>query len=157
GPLWLLPATLLPALLWYAHAASLVGQGGGSRASADNGGIWLAALVPTALLRPETYAHVGRFLLVRAFTPIGPVLALVGFIAFRSEDDRLWRVWGLSVLGAMALVAAKLHHEYYWLSLAPVMAVGVARAVVGLAGLGLVGKLSAGLAAGGLAALSAAF
>ena len=31
----------------------------------------------------------------------------------------------------MALLAAKLHHEYYWLPLAPVAAVGVARALDG--------------------------
>src|SRR5436305_14694616 len=34
-----------PALLWYVYAAVVMAQGGGSRASADNGAIWLRVLV----------------------------------------------------------------------------------------------------------------
>ena len=33
----------------------------------------------------------------------------------RSISDRLWLVWGISALVAMAFLAEKLHHEYYWL------------------------------------------
>ena len=42
-------ATLLPALLWYAWADHMVGEGGGSRASADNRAIWLGLVLPSAL------------------------------------------------------------------------------------------------------------
>ncbi len=42
-------ATLLPAALWYTHAAALIAAGEGSRASADNGEIWLGVLYPRAL------------------------------------------------------------------------------------------------------------
>ena len=74
------------------------------------------------------------FLLVRAFTPLGMGLALYGLLnRSGTQDDRLrlrlWWVWGISTLVAMAFLAEKLHHEYYWLLLAPVVAVGIGRAV----------------------------
>ena len=49
-------------------------------------------------------------------------------------DRRFWWVWGGSTIAAMALLAGKLHHEYYWLPLAPVVAVGAARALDRLLG-----------------------
>ncbi len=149
-------ATLAPALLWYVHAAHLLGQGIGSRASADNGALWLRALGPCALGRTETLALIGRSLIVRAFTPPGFGLALLG-VFWPSGGDRLWRVWGGSALAALMLLAGKLHHEYYWLALAPIAAVGVSRALtrlrtrspgaaiavgVGLLGLSLLQSLS---------------
>jgi hypothetical protein len=82
------------------------------------------------------------------------VLALAGFWSFRRAEDRLWRVWAVSALGMLALLAAKLHHEYYWLALAPVMAVGVGKALVGLAGHGVRGKGMAGVMGLGLVTLS---
>jgi hypothetical protein len=80
-------------------------------------------------LHVETLRDVGRFLLVRSFTPIGLVLALWGL----RGGDRLWRVWGASAAAALALLAGKLHHEYYWLALAPPAAAGVGRALATLA------------------------
>jgi hypothetical protein len=125
-------ATLVPALLWYAWASYLVGQGVGSRASADNRSIWLALLGSGALFDPATIKVIGWSLLVRAFTPVGAGLALVGLWKTRqlhAVEARLWWVWGGCFLAAMALLAGKLHHEYYWLPLAPVAAVGVACAI----------------------------
>jgi hypothetical protein len=132
-------------LLWYAHAALVLSAGEGSRAAADNGAIWLRALDPLALLRRATMSHVVRFLCVRAFTPLGPPLALVGLLAVgrRGTDRRLWLVWGLAGLIAMAVVASKLHHEYYWLALAPVVAAGTGRALAALAGQGTAGRAAA--------------
>ncbi|SIO60009.1 Dolichyl-phosphate-mannose-protein mannosyltransferase [Singulisphaera sp. GP187] len=121
----LVVSLMVPALLWYWHAASLLSAGAGSRASADNGAIWLRVLIPTALFRPETAVHVARFLL-RSFTPFGLALALLGLRPPRA-GDRLWTVWGASTLAALAALAGKLHHEYYWLMFAPVMAVGVGK------------------------------
>ena len=69
---------------------------------------------------------------MRAFTPLGPPLACWGLVVGRPRCDRLWIVWGLSALSAMAALAAKLHHEYYWLSIAPVVAVGMARGLVAI-------------------------
>ncbi|HMB05217.1 MAG TPA: glycosyltransferase family 39 protein [Isosphaeraceae bacterium] len=140
--------TLAPALFWYVHVAHLLGRGIGSRASAVNGALWLRALGPFALGRPETLALIGRSLIVRAFTPLGFGLAFIG--VFRPPGgDRLWRVWGGSALAALMLLTGKLHHEYYWLAPAPIAAVGVARALSGLrarspgaaiaAGVGLLG------------------
>ena len=45
-------ATLLPALLWYAWADHLIGQGAGSRASADNRSIWLGPAWARGAFRP---------------------------------------------------------------------------------------------------------
>ena len=69
----------------------------------------------------------GWSLLVRAFTPLGAALALLGLWKWRRLDGgvpRFWWAWGGATFLAMALVAGKLHHEYYWLPLAPVAAVG---------------------------------
>lgn len=123
-------ALVVPALLWYVHAASLLGRGIGSRAAIDNGAIWLRVLIPSALLKAETLRDLVRFLVVRAFTPLGLVLALWGL----RGGDRLWRVWGVSALAAMASLAGKLHHEYYWLALSPLAAVGIGRSLASMAG-----------------------
>jgi 4-amino-4-deoxy-L-arabinose transferase-like glycosyltransferase len=124
-------STLLPGLLWYLWADHLIGQGVGSRASVDNRSVWLGALGPAALFDPATLKMVGCSLFVRAFTPLGFVLAAIGFLSRPAHrgDRRFWCVWGGSALVAMALLAGKLHHEYYWMPLAPVVAVGVARAI----------------------------
>jgi Dolichyl-phosphate-mannose-protein mannosyltransferase len=129
-------STLVPAVLWYAWAAHLLGSAEGSRASADNRSTWLGLLGPSALLKRDTLKIVGWFLLVRAFTPLGTGLALFG-LCYRDETrtsrDALWLTWGLSVLVGMAFLAEKLHHEYYWLLLAPVAAVGIGRCLAWLA------------------------
>ena len=140
-------AAILPALLWYAHAADLIRHAGGSRASADNGAIWLSVLVPTALLSPRTYLMAGRSVLVRAFTPIGFALAAWGL--WRGE--RLARAWAAAALVALAVLAAKLHHEYYWLLMAPPMALAAGR---GLADLAARSRAAAGVAALGFLVLS---
>jgi 4-amino-4-deoxy-L-arabinose transferase-like glycosyltransferase len=116
---------MVPALLWYAHAAALIQRGEGSRAAADNGALWLRVLIPTALWRIETLRLAGRFLAVRAFTPLGLVLALGGLFG----AGRIWRVWALAASGALVVLVAKLHHEYYYLALAPPAALGVGRAL----------------------------
>ena len=123
-------STLVPAGLWYLHAAGLIASGTGSRASADNGEVWLGVLRQDALFRFETYRNVARFLMVRAFTPMGLTLALPGLFLFRRPGDALWRWWGGCALLTLAALSAKLHHEYYWLALAPVMAVGTSRTLM---------------------------
>jgi hypothetical protein len=118
-------AVILPALLWYGWAFSVVEAGAGSRASADNRAIWLGVAGPAGLFRREALEWVVRFLIVRAFTPLGAGLAIWGLYLKRDERGRLWRIWGLAALLVMAMLAQKLHHEYYWLILAPVVAAGV--------------------------------
>jgi 4-amino-4-deoxy-L-arabinose transferase-like glycosyltransferase len=156
GNFALAAATLVPAALWYIHAARLMTAGGGSHASSDNGAVWLGVLVPWALARSETYRHIGRFLLVRAFTPLGPPLALAGMVVDR-HGERLWLVWGASAMAAMVVMAAKLHHEYYWLAVAPVAAVGVGKALLAIDRHGVRGRILAGVLGFGLIALSAGF
>lgn len=119
---------ILPAAFWYLHASSALAQGAGSAASADNRAIWLQVLIPSALFRLETARNVVRFLVVRAFTPLGFALAVWG-LRNRAGGDRLWWVWGASALATLALLAGKLHHEYYWLAVAPLAAVGVGKAL----------------------------
>ena len=116
---------LIPAFAWYGHAASLMARGAGSRAASDNSLIWLRVLVPTALLHVETWHHVLRFV-IRSFTPFGLLLALLG----TGRQDRrcqLFQVWSIATLAGLAMLAAKLHHEYYWLMFAPVLAVWTGR------------------------------
>ena len=101
-------ATLLPGMFWYLWADHLIGQGVGSRASADNRSIWLAVLGPSALFDATTLKVVGWSLLVRAFTPLGAVLALVGLCEANAANHaaidrsggsgavprwRRWRFW----------------------------------------------------------------
>jgi 4-amino-4-deoxy-L-arabinose transferase-like glycosyltransferase len=122
-------SSLLPALLWYAWAARLLASGDGSAASAENRSIWLSAVGLSALASAGTLGHIGRFFLVRAFTPLGLVLAGWGLLSTRSDDrPDLWRTWAAAALAMLALMAAKLHHEYYWLALAPAVAAGLGRA-----------------------------
>jgi 4-amino-4-deoxy-L-arabinose transferase-like glycosyltransferase len=134
-------STLLPALLWYAWADHLVGEGGGSRASADNRAIWLGLVALGALARRETWEIIVRFLFLRAFTPLGAVLAMVGLFHRRAAADdgrRLWWAWGFSASITLAILAQKLHHEYYFLILAPVAAAGIGYALNDLANAGRV-------------------
>jgi 4-amino-4-deoxy-L-arabinose transferase-like glycosyltransferase len=142
-------STLLPAALWYAWANHVVAGGEGSRASADNRSIWLGLVGPMALLQWQTFKGVAWLLFVRAFTPLGSALALAGLVEsvrktprgrffaierqYPASGDALWLVWGVAAMAAMACLALKLHHEYYWLLLAPVAAVGTGRSLALLA------------------------
>jgi Dolichyl-phosphate-mannose-protein mannosyltransferase len=123
---------LVPALLWYAWAAHRVASGAGSRASADNRDIWLGLLAPSSLVHLETWRLALWFLFVRAATPVGAALALLGLLGGR-RGLGFWRVWGLVALAMLALLASKLHHEYYFLILAPAVAAGVGLALDRLA------------------------
>lgn len=159
GRLWrvgMVAATLVPALLWYVHAVGLLPTGHGSSASADNGAIWLRSVDPLALLRGSTLRNVGRFLVVRCFTPIGLPLALLGLLGpNRGTGDRgFWLAWGAAGLATMAVLGPKLHHEYYWLGLAPVIAAGVGMALASLIEGGAAARLGAGALGIGLLCLS---
>jgi len=125
-------STLLPALAWYVWANHLLLEGGGSRAAADNRAIWLGLLGNSAIFKLDTLRSVGWTLFVRAFTPLGAGLAVFGFwIRRRSGEDHdpLGSIWGISARLPLALLGQKLHHEYYWLPLAPVVAVGIGSAL----------------------------
>lgn len=123
---------LVPAVLWYGHAATLLETG--SRASADNAAIWLRALLPTAWLNPGTIRALAWLLMVRVFTPMGLGLGVFGLI--QGTVARFWVVWAVAAGAWLAWLAGKAHHEYYWLALAPPLAVGLASGLVALAGRG---------------------
>ncbi len=149
-------STLLPAILWYMWANHLLEAGGGSRAAGDNRAIWLGLLGSPAIFKPDTLRFVASTLFVRAFTPLGASLALVGFWIRRQGGggrDRLWSIWGTSALAAMAVLAQKLHHEYYWLPLAPVVAMGIGTALEWIARKRMAAAMTLGAALLGLSAL----
>jgi hypothetical protein len=146
---------IAPALLWYLHSASLLAQSAGSRAASDSFELWLRVLVPSGLSRGDTYLTAARFLVVRAFTPIGAALALWGLSRLRASD-RLWSAWGLSAAAVLLVLAAKWHHEYYWIAFAPLVGVGIARALVDLAGQGRAGRMVGVVLGAGLLSLAIA-
>ena len=147
-------ATLLPALSWYAWADHVVAGGGGSRASADNRA-HLAG--PARFLRPVEPRNLGVGVPVSpdpGVHPDGRDHGVSGFVSIcrrglrppdRSPDvagsnkdsdgviDRFWWIWGLAASAALAILARKLHHEYYFLVLAPVAAAGIGHAMDRLA------------------------
>ena len=137
-------AMLVPAFAWYLHAWGDVAKpGSGSLASSDNASLWVRSLSPEAWLRFSTYEDIGRGLAIRSFTPVGFVLAIWGLLA-SGKLDRLWKGWAIGCALAIVGLAAKWHHAYYWMVVAPLAAVGVAR---GLANLGRLTKIGRPLSA----------
>lgn len=151
-------STLVPALLWYLWADHLVANSTGSQASADNRAIWMRLIGLGALAKGDTWSHIIRVLIIRGFTPIGLAVAAWGLWprSGRERAELVWWLWTAFALATMAMLAEKLHHEYYWLCLAPAIAAGfgiawsrVAARDVRLAWLGALGfaVLCAGLSA----------
>jgi len=125
-------AMLVPAALWYLQAwGEVTRPESGSRASADNASIWLDTLSGSAWLRFATIDSLARGLVVRSFTPVGFGLAILG-LSFSGRLDRLWQAWGLGCALSVAGLAAKWHHGYYWMVVAPLAAVGVGRGLARL-------------------------
>ncbi len=133
---------LLPALLWYVHASRELGA---APASGENASTWLQVLGPMSWVRFATWEAITRNLVIRAFTPIGFVLAVAGWVLIRprSPGDRLWPAWGVGVGLAIVALAAKWHHGYYWIVVAPLVAVGVARLLAALGRSGTPGRAAA--------------
>ena len=128
-------AMVLPAIGWYLHAWNELSSGSpaaGSLASADNAAIWIKTLSPESWLRFATWEAVAWNFSIRAFTPVGFALAVAGWccVASQPEGDRLWRGWAIGSGLAIVVLAAKWHHGYYWMVMAPLVAVGVARTLV---------------------------
>ena len=122
-------ACLLPACAWYLHAGMAISaDAAGSAASMDNASNWWHRLASASVFDRGRLVTVARDLFVRSFTPLGFGLAVLGLVRGR-ETDRLWRIWTLSAGLGLLLLLGKLHHDYYWLILAPPMA--------GWAGIGL--------------------
>ena len=120
---------MLPALAWYLRAWDEVARpGAGSLASIDNASLWARSLSPASWLHSTTWTEIGRGLAIRSFTPIGFVLAGIGLVG-GGKLDRLWVGWGVGCGLAVVALAAKWHHAYYWMAVAPLASVGVARSL----------------------------
>lgn len=146
-------SALLPTVLWYAHAASLLDQG--SLASTRNADVWRQSMFDSSSFSPVSAAR----WLARAFSPAGLLLAGWGWLRRGWTSDRLWKLWALGLSLTAIVVARKLHHEYYGLMAAPLVALGVALGLTDLAAIGRVGRplaWSAGIASAVLAVIQAA-
>ncbi|WP_435017511.1 ArnT family glycosyltransferase [Tundrisphaera sp. TA3] len=129
---------LMPAFAWYLLQWGEVQRpGAGSLASSDNAAIWIRSVGPAAWLRLATWTSVGRALVWSSFGPAGFGLACWGWIA-GGKVDPLWKAWGIGCGVALLVLAAKWHHGYYWMVVAPVAAVGVGRGLVALGRFGFV-------------------
>jgi hypothetical protein len=124
--------SLLWAVCWYVYASRQL-DSGPAAASSDNAARWLSRLSLTAFLQPAQYARVARDLLYRAFNPLGFGLAAIGLAGW-TRADRLWRVWMIAASVTMLGLFGKLHHDYYWIMMAPPVA-----AWAGM-GIGRIGK-----------------
>ncbi len=121
-------STLIPALVWYVHAARFLADGVGSRASEQSAAIWFRAVaIPHALANLDFYRLAGNYIFVRAFTPWGIALVVFGFLFVKI--NRLWKIWGAFAAIALIVLANKAHHEYYWLALVPVFAAAIGSAI----------------------------
>jgi 4-amino-4-deoxy-L-arabinose transferase-like glycosyltransferase len=123
-----LASTLIPALVWYVHAARMLLGGAGSLASRQSAAIWLdAAAIPHALAKLDLYQLAGKYLFVRSFTPFGFALVVIAFAFIKI--DRIWKIWGAVAAIELIVLANKAHHEYYWQALVPVFAAALGSAI----------------------------
>ena len=110
---------LIPAFLWYVHAAHLLsGQTASASASSENAANWLARLGDFA---SAPWSTILRDLTLRAFSPVG-FLLLCGCLPGFRRLDPLWKTWLVATALAFVVLAGKLRHEYYWLMASPIVA-----------------------------------
>ncbi len=138
-------AIIIPVVAWYLYAASQA-QVDASAASSDNAARWASALGLHVFFEPHRYLNVAKDLAYRAFTPIGGILIGLGLLGWK-QVDLLWKVWIGAAAFTLVLLFGKLHHDYYWLILAP-----PAAAWSGV-GLDWISQRSRGLAIASLVAL----
>lgn len=126
--LWVaLALCVVPSALWYGHAYAVAA--GITTVSTPFWHLdkWLA---PAVLLREATYRELAYYVGLRVLTPIGAALA-VGGVLVRAQGKRalLFHVWLASLATYAPVLLRKLDHEHYYLALAPVSAVFIARAL----------------------------
>ncbi len=141
---WRLGASLAmlgPAFAWYLYAWGEVTPSG-SQASSDNAAIWIRSVDPMAWVRFATWSSIVSGLMVRSFTPLGFVLATLGSFR-RPRLDRIWVGWGVGCGLTILMLAAKWHHAYYWMMVAPLAAIGMGRTLALMGDRGRSGKIGA--------------
>jgi len=131
----------LPAMAWYLHAwHEVLNPGTGSLASSDNARVWIRLLAMENWLRFSILENLAQGLVLRSFTPVGFVLASGGLFV-SGKLDRVWVGWGLGCLISILVLSGKWHHAYYWMVVAPLMAVGTGRVLGNLMSRGKGGKI----------------
>ena len=127
---------MIPAVAWYVHSWSILSDSGGSTASLDNAHLWLAALSPSSLLDPARLQLYARYVFLRAFTPLALPLLVARLLDLSQKPATAAACgssWTLSASLGLIAVSGKIHHEYYWLVLAPPAAVALSRGLAFLA------------------------
>ncbi|MBI3468573.1 MAG: glycosyltransferase family 39 protein [Planctomycetes bacterium] len=144
--LWLaLLLIVLPSLAWYVHAWKVASGTTNVTTPCWHVHKWIAL---GRLLDLPTYRQLAYYLGLRVLTPVGVVLALIGALLRASRlgtEDRgsrtlLFHVWLASLATYFPILVRKLDHEHYYLALAPVAAVFIARALVSISAAPLAGR-----------------
>jgi hypothetical protein len=165
--LWLVAlAIIVPSAAWYWHACHVATDAATVSTPFWQLHKWIA---PARFLDPATYRQLAYYIGLRGLTPIGAALLVVGVmirVRSRSRDERpapswapfLAHIWLASLLAYLPILVRKLDHEHYYLALAPIAALFIARALVMLGRSCLAsqfyvnGRVAAAVVAAGLAA-----
>jgi len=138
---------LLPSAWWYVHAWHVA-----STSTSVSTQFWQAHkwFGPGRFLEFASYRQLAYFIGIRVLTPIGTVLAILGAL-FRPgrthcpqhqhsvransceaavESSYLFHVWLVSLLAYVPILMRKVDHEHYYMAIAPIAAVFIARALI---------------------------
>ena len=117
----------LPSAFWYVHSYQIAA--GMNTVSTPFWQLhkWFS---PTVLLQESTYRELAYYLGIRVLTPLGLFLATVGvLVRVPGEPSKLFHVWLASLTTYFPILVRKLDHEHYYLAIAPLAAVFIARAL----------------------------
>lgn len=127
---------VLPSLVWYLHAWRVAAEQVSTSRASVSGDFWGVDkwVAPGRFVQFETYRRLAYFVGWRVLSPLGAVLMAVGLIAvLRLESSHpysagrtLFLVWAGSLVGFLPILVRKLDHEHYYLSIAPLAAIGAA-------------------------------
>ena len=90
----------------------------------DNMAIWFRSLLDSWNL--ESAIFLVKYVVYRSFSPFGFILAC-GILVRDAIGRSLLARLGIVVLAALVILGRKAHHEYDWLAIAPIVALGAAK------------------------------
>jgi hypothetical protein len=137
--LWLAAAAAAaPAVAWYLHAWHVAASSETVSTPFWQVHKWIAL---DRLMDANTHRQLVFYVGLRVLTPIGVSLAIVGALLRAAPNDSssaprdgsmLFHVWLGSLLAYGPILVRKLDHEHYYLAIAPVAAVFMARSLAAL-------------------------